>query len=177
MIIGIFSDAHGDVQAIEKTLAALKPAEKLFFLGDVHEFVPQVTDCIDLLRSNNVVAVKGNCDRHGIIGDFDGSYRMWLSCLPREHQQGDLVFVHIPKDPEYSFNREPFRICFCGHTHRSFLITPAEFKRLPVGESINLSKAERFIVGIGSVSRPRVGEKKVAALFDTESGELTLIEV
>jgi len=28
MIIGIFSDAHGDLQAVERTLILLKPAEK-----------------------------------------------------------------------------------------------------------------------------------------------------
>ncbi len=177
MIIGIFSDAHGDYQAIEKALGAMQPASRLFYLGDVHEFDPGVKNCIDLLRARGVTAVKGNCDRHAVIGDMDGSYRAWLAALPREHRDGDLVFVHEPKDPEYAFDRESFHICFCGHTHRSFLISAEGSQKLLPGMGVTLDREARYIVGIGSVSRPRAAEAKVAALYDTQSGSLNLLQL
>ncbi len=177
MIIGIFSDAHGDSQATEKALRALRHASRLYYLGDVHEFDPEVKKCIDLLRDRGVTAVKGNCDRHAVVGDADGSYRAWLASLPREHRDGDLVFVHEPPEPEYAFNREDFRICFCGHTHRSFLIAAEGDQKLFPGKSVILDREARYIVGIGSVSRPRAGESRVAALYDTGSGRLTLLQL
>lgn len=176
MRIGIFSDAHGDVQGIKRALAALKAAEKIFYLGDVHEFVPTVPECIDLLQDYNVIAVKGNCDRHAVIGDGNGFYRAWLANLPKERTEGDMVYVHEPKDPEYSFGREKFHVCFCGHTHRSFLITSEGRQQLLPGQVV-LDKKQQYIIGIGSVSRPRAGESKAAALYETETGELELIRL
>ncbi|HWJ03650.1 MAG TPA: metallophosphoesterase family protein [Verrucomicrobiae bacterium] len=177
MLIGIFSDAHGDIAAVNQAIQALQPAQKLYYLGDVHEFTPAVKDCIDILRNNNVIAVKGNCDRHAVIGDTDGYYRRWLKNLPVEHKENDLVFVHEPKNPEYAFQRENFHICFCGHIHRSFLITAAGKRKITSGEIVELPQGSKYLVGIGSISRPRDGEDRVAALFDTEKTRLKLIEL
>jgi predicted phosphodiesterase len=177
MIIGIFSDAHGDLEAIRKALVVLQPAEKLFFLGDVHEFLPQVKQCIDLLQEHKVIAVKGNGDRHTVLDDKEQHYRKWLSALPKEYREGDMVFVHMPMDSEYFFNRENINLCFCGHTHRSYLISPFGQEKLLSGYSVSLKPHQQYIVGIGSISKPRLGEDKVAALFNTKTLELQLIKL
>ncbi|MDA8441750.1 MAG: metallophosphoesterase family protein [Peptococcaceae bacterium] len=175
MMIGIFSDVHGDSAAIALALDAVKSAERIFFLGDVHEFVPEVKQCIDMLRAAKVTAVRGNCDRHGVIGDRDGSYQAWLAGLPKEYRQDDLVFVHEPKDPQTAFGREGFHICFCGHTHRSFVLTEHNQVKLVPGQIVVLKSEQKYIVCIGSAAKPRGGEANVAALYDTKTGHLELI--
>ncbi|HEX3015826.1 MAG TPA: metallophosphoesterase family protein [Desulfobacteria bacterium] len=174
MIIGIFSDAHGDIGALEQAIQALDQAQKLIFLGDVHEFTPEVSLCIDELRANKVIAVKGNCDRHAVIGDTNGIYRAWLAGLPEEYRENGLLFMHQPLDSGYLFNRDDIQVCFCGHTHRSFVITPNERRQLIPGETVTFAAAGKYLVGIGSISRPRGGEAKVVALYDTVKRELRL---
>ena len=177
MILGIFSDAHGDIKAVQQALLALAASDKKLYLGDICEFTPSVKECIDLLEDNNVTAVKGNCDRYAVVGDSTGRYQAWLTELPNEYREENLVFVHEPKDPSRAFAYEEFYICFCGHTHRSFMITPNGQRRIYPGESLQLDPELKYIIGIGSVSKPRGGENKVVALYDTNDNRLDLIDI
>lgn len=60
-----FSDSHGTTLAMKRALAKHPDAEVVFFLGDgLSDFEEFIHD-----RSRMWIAVRGNCDTSGILGD------------------------------------------------------------------------------------------------------------
>jgi len=64
MILGFVSDAHGNPDGLEACLDALHrhSAERVYFLGDAVGYLPEENAVLDLLRSREVVCIRGNHD-------------------------------------------------------------------------------------------------------------------
>lgn len=64
MLLGFLSDAHGNVLALERCLAALAQlgAERTYFLGDATGYMPGEVGVIDLLEQAGVSCQLGNHD-------------------------------------------------------------------------------------------------------------------
>lgn len=64
MRLAIFSDAHGNLSALEAVLAeiAAEAVDTLVFAGDLCLFGPRPADCVDLLRSLNCLSIYGNTE-------------------------------------------------------------------------------------------------------------------
>lgn len=62
MRIAIFSDIHGNLQALETILNDIKEnnIDKIYFLGDAIAIGPNSKDCLDLIIENNIKMVLGN---------------------------------------------------------------------------------------------------------------------
>ena len=63
MRLAIFSDVHGNLEALESFLGAVRieRADHLFCLGDSIGYGPNPNECLELIRSiNNVVVLIGN---------------------------------------------------------------------------------------------------------------------
>lgn len=58
MIVGVFSDTHGDTAAARRVYDALKEADAWIFLGDGQE----EADLVETLSQKPMYRVKGNCD-------------------------------------------------------------------------------------------------------------------
>lgn len=86
MIIGIFSDVHGNFPALEQCLNLLDTleADKLFFLGDAVGYCPDGELILSHLKSLSVECILGNHDA------------MLLEKLP----------IDIQKDKIYGINRQ-----------------------------------------------------------------------
>ena len=70
MKLGIISDIHGNFPALEAVMGELHAAgcEQILCLGDVSGYYSMVNECIDLLRKENVISLKGNHDSY-LLGE------------------------------------------------------------------------------------------------------------
>jgi predicted phosphodiesterase len=64
-MIAIFSDVHGNLEALQAVLAdiARKPVEALYCLGDTVGYGPNPLECLDLTMGMKVVLL-GNHDQY-----------------------------------------------------------------------------------------------------------------
>ena len=120
--IGIFSDIHGNLQALETILRILETEEKVdhfFCCGDIVGYGGNPNECVNLVRAKNCPVVAGNHD-HAALGMTDTSYfneiaktaiqwtgevltpenAEFLRNLPLTIVEDDFLIVHSsPKDP------------------------------------------------------------------------------
>ena len=76
MKIAVFSDVHGNLEALEKVLGQIRKqnADKTIFLGDIFQRGNQEFECLELLKDSDVICLKGNCElyaQHGVDVDPD----------------------------------------------------------------------------------------------------------
>ncbi len=71
MILGVISDIHANVLALEAALAALRKrgAEQILCLGDLIGYGPSPNETMDLIRSENLLCTLGAADER-IAYDF-----------------------------------------------------------------------------------------------------------
>jgi len=63
MIIAIFGDIHGNIEALRAAYEAVKTkAEKIFHLGDLGGYAPFVNEVADFLIEHGIDGVQGNYD-------------------------------------------------------------------------------------------------------------------
>ncbi len=115
MRVGVFSDVHANLDALEVVLFALEElqVDLLACLGDVVGYGAQPNECCERIRELVDVAVLGNHDA-AVCGRMDYSYYRaaardaldwhanrlsaenlkWLSSLPYSHRMGELAFSH-----------------------------------------------------------------------------------
>src|SRR5574341_1578216 len=128
MRIGILSDIHSNLEALNETLAALerfKP-DTVICLGDVVGYGASVNECCSLVRQvaevtllgNHDAAVSGRMDysfyydaaRHALdwtAARLEPDHLAWLKSLPYTHRIGDVAFSHgspiAPANYDYIF--------------------------------------------------------------------------
>lgn len=118
----IFSDIHGNLEALEAILEAYSKLTECIpiCLGDIVGYGPNPRECIQTIRDRNILSLVGNHD-HAAIEEMDISYFnpyakeavLWtrsiltesdldfLRSLPVIRSIGNLTLVHAtPCDPE-----------------------------------------------------------------------------
>ena len=122
MRIGILSDIHSNLEALEAVEDALRSAsvDAVFFAGDVVGYGPDPNACTEWVRENAVIAVAGNHDfaaigkmdaetfnsnaREAIVWNSDHLDDRWndyLNELPMLENQEGMTVVHAsPRSPE-----------------------------------------------------------------------------
>lgn len=115
MRLGIFSDVHSNLPALEATIRAYEKEriERYVCLGDVVGYGARPQDCADHVRRLASVTILGNHDA-AVAGRMDYSYYYdaarhaldlhvtwlseenieWLRSIPYEHREQDLSFCH-----------------------------------------------------------------------------------
>lgn len=76
MKLAVFSDVHGNLQALKKVLEQIreKNADLTIFLGDIFQRGNEEFECLDLLKESGIICLKGNCElyaEHGVDVDPD----------------------------------------------------------------------------------------------------------
>lgn len=95
MRIGLLSDIHANLVALEAVLAALGKIEALWVTGDTVGYGPDPGDTLALLRERGAVLVQGNHDRavatgggleyfHDRAADAARKHTQWLSSADRD---------------------------------------------------------------------------------------------
>lgn len=79
MKIAVFSDIHGNLEALKVALEQIKgkKVELTVFLGDIFQRGNEEIECLELLKSNEIICLKGNCElymEHGVDIDPDVEY-------------------------------------------------------------------------------------------------------
>jgi putative phosphoesterase len=76
VILGVISDVHANVLALEAALEALRKrgAEQVICLGDLVGYGPSPNETLDLIRSEGVICTLGAADER-IAFDFTGTRR------------------------------------------------------------------------------------------------------
>jgi putative phosphoesterase len=111
--IGLISDIHGNVSALQSVLASLDAADvkDVVCLGDTAGYHPQVNECIEILRERNILSVMGNhdwyltsghCLRSTLVNTCIDYQRTvitpqnldWLRSLPIEIEMYGIRMVH-----------------------------------------------------------------------------------
>lgn len=200
----LISDIHSNLEALEAVLADIQSQEisEVYCLGDLVGYGPNPRECIDLLMKCQV-CLLGNHDQ-GALFDPEGfnsgaeraifwtrsqlesdegspteRQRRWdfLGELPRNHQEGELLFVHgsarNPLNeyvfPEDIYNRRKLEKIFAlipkhafqGHTHVPGVFTERcqFFSPEEVNHEYQLGE-EKTMINVGSVGQPRDGNPK-----------------
>lgn len=191
MRIGLISDVHSNLPALEAVLSAMPEVDAIVCAGDVVGYYTWPGECVDILIERDVPTVMGNHDR-AVVEDtafrFGGSagaglevsmnkvrdrHREWLASLPDDlvHFDGEVRVVHgHPLDPDrYTYPEEVTGdilvdepVLVLGHTHIQFV------------ESVEGG----LICNPGSVGQPRDGDPRAAyGILDLETHEVSLNRV
>lgn len=146
MEIGLISDIHGNIVALDAVLADMREVDLVLCAGDVVGYNPWPGDCIDRVRERSIPTIEGNHDRAVVTDVYRGfnemaaagvrhtqdrltdDQRSWLADLPveRTHVDGRVKVVHgHPDDPDRYVRPEMFgsdllgdeELVVMGHTH------------------------------------------------------------
>ena len=205
MRIGIFSDVHGNLTALEAVLGALRDADvdTMVCLGDTVGYGPNPNECLALVRENCSVVLKGNHDS-GLIGetsveDFNQyglkallwsqervteENKEYLRNLPFLVVQEGVTFAHAsplhPGEWSYVLTLRAARINFEAFSTKVCFIGHTHVpviinEDLSVGE---FHKGTRCLINIGSVGQPRDGNPDAAyGIYDTEQTDFMLYRI
>jgi len=74
--IAIISDIHGNLEALNKVLEDIKKRniKKIYCLGDLIAKGTHIQECIDILKENCEVIIKGNCDEYFTVEECKRFY-------------------------------------------------------------------------------------------------------
>jgi predicted phosphodiesterase len=199
MRIGIFSDVHANLPALEAVLKALSEAhvDVMYCLGDTVGYGPFPNECVDLVRQHCAVVLKGNHDS-GLIGetpieDFNqyglaaiqwsqghvtDERKEYLRSLPLMDVRDSITLAHAsPLQPGEWMYVLTLRSAKENFTAFSTELCFIGHTHVPVIINENLTvdaerKPGRSIINVGSVGQPRDGNPDAAyAVFDTQTGE------
>ena len=182
MKVGLISDVHANLPALDAVLDDMPPVDALLCAGDVVGYNPWPAECVAWVRAEDVPTVMGNHDR-AVAGGSTFSFNSqagagvryarehlsedaieWLGGLPDERLalDGRVKIVHgHPDNPDrYTFPRDfapgllgDEDVLVLGHTHVQH---HAVFD-------------EGVVVNPGSVGQPRDSDPRAAyAVLDTE---------
>lgn len=86
--IAIFSDIHGNLQALNSILADIEKenVDDIYFLGDMIGFGPCPKECVDTFMKTKIKAVKGNHEvyqvddniKNSLLSDKEKKHRDWV---------------------------------------------------------------------------------------------------
>lgn len=123
MRIAVLSDIHGNLPALEAVLAALKPYDAVWELGDIVGYGPQPDEVVARLAAEGATGVRGNHDSAAVgLLDTDAfnddartavewtaariqsTTRDWLAALPLRVDSPPFTLVHgSPRDPTWEY--------------------------------------------------------------------------
>ncbi len=200
----VLSDIHSNLEALGAVLADIQEQkiDEVFCLGDVVGYGANPCECIDLVMKCDV-CLLGNHDQ-GALFDPEGfntgaeraifwtrskletsgttaaaRQERWdfLGGLPRNHKDGNLLFIHgsarNPLNeyvfPEDIYNRRKLekifalikQFSFQGHTHVPGVFTQGFefFSPEELGHEFRLGD-EKAMINVGSVGQPRDGDPR-----------------
>ncbi|AFK17754.1 metallophosphoesterase [Haloferax mediterranei ATCC 33500] len=183
MLLGVISDVHGNLPALDTVLESLPPVDELVCAGDVVGYNPWPEECVTTLSERDVPTVSGNHDRAVTAAtgfrfnsmaaagvdfareELSPESLDWLESLPetRTVANGRVRLAHgHPDDPDRYTYPEGFSpallsgedLLVLGHTHIQ-------------GHEIY---DEGIVLNPGSVGQPRDGDPRAAyAVVDLET--------
>ncbi len=190
MKIGLISDIHGNLIALEEVLKHLNNCDEIYCAGDVVGYYPFPNEVIEILKRENVRSVMGNHDYAVVTGDFFGfnvyariagewtrknlteNSLDWLSNLPINIETTWFTMYHgIPAEDlraieEYVFPDDPRIDYILSDLERNVVVGHTHIQFIRWHKNL-------FFANPGSVGQPRDGNPDSAfAIYDTERNEM-----
>jgi diadenosine tetraphosphatase ApaH/serine/threonine PP2A family protein phosphatase len=197
MKLGIISDVHGNIEALDAILRRLETerADDVFCLGDIVGYGASPNECVERVHKVCRVTMLGNHD-DAVVGRTDiklfNPYARvavewtrrvlaeenleFLRGLPFTHEESDLIFVHAtPSDPRsWDYCLTPSDAAFQFEALRAGTTCFIGHSHVPV--RFDDSKARRTIINVGSVGQPRDHDARATCgLYDTETGTFSWV--
>lgn len=125
MRYGLISDIHGNLEALEAVLAALKEesVDQILCLGDVIGYGPNPNECVKLIQQYAAICLIGNHDEASLgrvdldffnymarqaiewtTGQLSEDSKKFLMSLPHSHSYGTFMIVHASPDEPTRWN-------------------------------------------------------------------------
>jgi len=124
MAFAVFSDIHGNLEALEAILKHIKKnrnIKQIFYLGDAITFGPDSSKCLKLLKKHDVQCVLGNHEQR--IVRYDRSVKS-MTYASAEHMK--FIFLHLDTEDlryiktmpvEMKINYKGCNILFTHYSH------------------------------------------------------------
>jgi putative phosphoesterase len=182
-MIGIISDVHANLEALQAVFAGLERADSIYCVGDVVGYGPDPNECCELLRDRGVRCVRGNHDhicatlkdvgpcsslaRHSFRWTHERlteANRQWLRGLPLCIEADGMTLVHgAPGTPRDMLNAYVFEQHYTKGSYRK-LLDRVSGPRLVLGHThLPMCYGTRArILNPGSVGQPRDGDWRAA---------------
>ena len=201
MKVGLVSDVHANLPALEAVLDDMPPVDAVVCAGDVIGYNPWPAECLERVRSVAAATVRGNHDRTVDTPERYRANRMaeaglehakrtlsadgleWLRSLPRATSVADdYLLVHSHPAPEredaYVY---PHEFPALDRYLDDFDDEYGGLDGVVLGHT-HVQGAEsvggRLVVNPGSVGQPRDGDPDAAyAVLDADAGEVDLHRV
>jgi putative phosphoesterase len=193
--IGIISDVHANLPALNAVLDDMPDVDRLICLGDVVGYNPWPAECVERVCEACDVVLQGNHDRvvetpdryalnemahEGLLhalGELSDDQREWLESLPPRCELDEMGFLaaHSHPDPEKT----------------DTYVMPSDFSRmnqyLEEYDGLLLGHTHvqhqervdgRLVVNPGSVGQPRDEDPRAAyTVYDTAGDDMSLHRV
>ena len=134
MKIAVFSDVHGNLEALKKVLGQIseKNADLTVFLGDIFQRGNEEFECLELLKNSGVICLKGNCElyaEHGVDVDPDVEHlRAYYDSIRKKLTEEQMRFIRqMPLFYEIESNGHKLHF-----SHFLFLDTEKPYPFLPL---------------------------------------------
>jgi len=179
----LIADVHANYRALEAVLDRFGSCDEIWCLGDIVEFGPSPSECIDLVRQACRYVVKGNHDDHFVkcdpqasawarqtVGTADAGHLRDLptsvstevngmSCFlvhgsPRDHLIGRLEPASSPMALREAAESRSEDCILCAHTHIA----------------MDTNVGDTRIVNIGTVGQPRDGDYRAQCMVIEDGG-------
>jgi len=193
MRIGLISDVHGNLPALETVLSDMPDVDTIVCVGDVIGYNPWPAACVERVRDVASVTVQGNHDRtvrtpetyrgnqmayaglEYALEELSEDQLTWLDSLPRKATVGDDRFMIVHDHPEIQDRY------VMPHMFSSLWSYVEEYDGLALGHTHVQHKevdGGRVLVNPGSVGQPRDEDQRAAyAVLDTETVSVDLHRV
>ena len=192
MKIGIISDVHSNLEALEVMLKRLanEKVDRIFCLGDIVGYGANPNECIERVREVSAVCVLGNhdaaCTGH-TPPDYFNSYARaaidwtmrvlseenleYLKFLPLTYTEDSMFLVHAtPKEPaawNYISTQAEAEAHFTALEHG----TTAFIGHSHVPARFEHTVGKKKIINVGSIGQPRDRDpRSCCGLYDTKTG-------
>ncbi|MEP6595167.1 MAG: metallophosphoesterase family protein [Ginsengibacter sp.] len=195
MMIGVFSDAHGNEPGFYKCYDyLLKYSDVIYYLGDAVGYFPLSNNIIDTLRINNIYCLKGNHDAM-LLGELSyEKHQEEIYQIKKCRTAISVENLHFLKDLKsqkevIADNRTLLFVHGSPSNPLNGYIYPDTeidyFQKLPYNAifmghthlAFIKTAAEKNLVNVGSCGLPRdVGNKLTVVLYDTKKKEAAIRE-
>lgn len=193
MRVGLVSDIHANLPALEAVFDDMASVDKVVCAGDVVGYNPWPAECVELVREVADIVVRGNHDRtvetperyqanHMAMAGLELAKERcsadqldWITGLPRKSTFADGQYLVVHDHPEtvdeYVYPRDFPRV----RPHLD------DFDGAVLGHTHVQHEATidgRVITNPGSIGQPRDEDPRAAyGVLDTEAGEVALHRV
>ena len=150
MRIAIISDIHGNLEALKSTIKDIKTKQidKIYCLGDIISKGNHTHECIEIIRKECEIVLRGNCDRHfsGVLDKEKVKERLKEKAQIEIDRWDNLNEILTEEEKQY-LNKLPYSHEFylSGSLVRMFHASPERDNLVVINQDFLETKYKMFL--------------------------------